>query len=167
MVDAKHADELRFLAGGGISGSQLRALDWTASPLGPPAGWPQSLRTAVKLMLNTRQPLSIFWGPEAIHLFNDAAAETFGAERRAGAMAQPGAIVWSEVWEVISPQIDQVMAGGGALIAKGWEAPIVLGKQQAALAPAGEFDMDLCEQPTIQQGIVGGSLRQIDGEASA
>jgi PAS domain S-box-containing protein len=125
MVDAKHADELRFLAGGGISGSQLRALDWTASPLGPPAGWPQSLRTAVKLMLNTRQPLSIFWGPEAIHLFNDAAAETFGAERRAGAMAQPGAIVWSEVWEVISPQIDQVMAGGGATWHENQVVPII------------------------------------------
>ena len=63
MTDAGHADELTFLAGGGLSGEQLRALDWAATPLGPPAQWPQNLRTAVKLMLNTRHPISIFWGP--------------------------------------------------------------------------------------------------------
>src|SRR5277367_3116354 len=65
-TDAQQADELKFLAGGGAAGAQLRALDWTSSPLGPPKGWPQSLRTAVKLMLNTRHPLSVFWGAEAI-----------------------------------------------------------------------------------------------------
>ena len=114
MPEAKHVDELRFLAGGGISGTQMRALDWEATPLGAPAVWPQSLRTAVKLMLNTRHPVSIFWGPDAIFLFNDAAAQSFGAERRAAAMAQPGAEVWREIWHVIGPQFDQVMAGDGA-----------------------------------------------------
>ena len=114
MTDARHADELRFLAGGGLSGEQLRALDWSATSLGPPAQWPQSLRTAVKLMLNTRHPISIFWGPDALHLFNDAAGQSFGAERRTAAMAQPGAIVWREIWDVIGPQFQQVMAGGPA-----------------------------------------------------
>src|SRR5580658_47474 len=114
MADPRNKDELKFLAGGGLSGLQLRTLDWTASPPGPPSGWPQSLRTAVKLMLHTRHPLSIFWGPEAIHLFNDAAAQSFGAERRATGMGQPGAILWSEIWDVIGPQFDKVMAGAGA-----------------------------------------------------
>lgn len=114
MTDAKHADELKFLAGGGLSGAQLRAIDWAATSLGPPAGWPQSLRTAVKLMLNTRHPVSIFWGPDGLHLFNDAAGQSFGAERRAASMAQPGAIVWREIWDVIGPQFEQVMAGGPA-----------------------------------------------------
>ena len=114
MTDARHADELRFLAGGGLSGEQLRALDWSATSLGPPAQWPQSLRTAVKLMLNTRHPISIFWGPDALHLFNDAAGQSFGTERRTAAMAQPGAFVWREIWNVIGPQFHQVMAGGPA-----------------------------------------------------
>jgi PAS domain S-box-containing protein len=125
VVDADQTDELKFLAGGGLSGTQLRAFDWTASPLGPPAGWPQSLRTAVKLMLNTRHPLSIFWGPEAIHLFNDAAGESYGAERRAAGMARPGAISWSEIWPVIGPQFDQVMAGRGATWHENQLVPII------------------------------------------
>ena len=114
MADVEPAGELKFLAGGGVSGTQLRAFDWSASPLGPPASWPQSLRTAVSLMLSTRHPVSIFWGCEATHLFNDAAGQSFGAERRAAAMAQPGAIVWREIWDVVGPQFDQVMAGGEA-----------------------------------------------------
>ena len=114
MADAEPAVAVNFLVGGGHAGAQLRALDWTETPLGPPAGWPQSLRTVVKLMLNTRHPISIFWGPDALHLFNDAAGQSYGAERRATAMAQPAAVVWSEIWDVIGPQFDQVMAGGAA-----------------------------------------------------
>ena len=125
MADAGHANGLRFLAGGGVAGAQLRALDWAATPLGPPPGWPQSLRTAAKLMLNTRHPVSIFWGPDALHLFNDAAGQSFGAERRAAAMAQPGAIVWSEIWDVIGPQFDQVMAGGPATWHENQLVPII------------------------------------------
>jgi PAS domain S-box-containing protein len=125
MADPKQTDGLRFLAGGGRSGMQLRAFDWTASPLGPPTGWSQSLRTAVKLMLNTRHPMSIFWGREAIHLFNDAAGKSFGAQRRAAGMAKPGAILWTEIWDVIGPQFDQVMAGGSATWHENQLVPII------------------------------------------
>ena len=114
MADAEHPDALRFLAGGGLAGAQLRALDWTVTPLGPPAGWSRSLRMAVKLMLSARYPVSIFWGPDGLHLFNDAAARSFCAEPQATAMAQPGAFACSEIWDVIGPQFNQVMAGGPA-----------------------------------------------------
>ena len=124
MTDALQADELKFLAGGGLSGTQLRAMDWMATPLGPPARWPQSLRTAVKLMLNTRHPILIFWGFEALLFFNDAAGQLFGAERGAIAMAQPGAIVWSDIWDVIGPQFEQVMAGGPAIWRENQLVPI-------------------------------------------
>ena len=125
MTETKQPDELKFLAGGGLAGAQLRGFDWTSSPLGPPAGWPQSLRTAVKLMLNTRHPLSIFWGPGALHLFNDAAGQSYGAERRSAAMARPAAMVWREIWDVIGPQFNQVIAGGGATWHENQLVPII------------------------------------------
>ena len=56
---------LDFLLEGGEMGALMRAHDWSASPLGAPAGWPQSLRTAVRLMLNTGHPMYIWWGPRA------------------------------------------------------------------------------------------------------
>ena len=61
-----------FLAGGGEMGALMRAHDWSASPLGKPETWPQSLRTAVRILLNTNHPMFIWWGEELIQFYNDA-----------------------------------------------------------------------------------------------
>lgn len=50
----------------------MRALDWSATPLGPPERWPQSLKTAVRIMLTSRQAMFVWWGEELINLYNDA-----------------------------------------------------------------------------------------------
>ena len=110
----KNGDEWRFLRDGGESGARMRAFDWASTSLGPPSRWPQSLRTSVRFMLTTRHPIFIFWGPESLCLFNDSYAQVMGAERRAGALGRPAREVWAEAWHVAGPQIDQVMAGGGA-----------------------------------------------------
>lgn len=110
----RSGNEVRFLNGGGDAGARIRGIDWSASPLGAPSGWPQSLRIAIRLMLDARHPLFIFWGPESVCFFNDAYALMIGAERREGAMGRPGKEVWGEIWDVIGPEIDGVLAGGSA-----------------------------------------------------
>ena len=95
-------------------GALMRGHDWAGSSLGAPAGWPQSLRTVVRLMLNTGHPMYVFWGPELACLYNDAYRESIGAERHPGSLGQCAREVWSEIWPVIGPQIDQVMSGRGA-----------------------------------------------------
>ena len=115
----------RFLGGGGAAGAAIRAHDWVATSLGPPDQWPQALRTAVRLMLNTRHPVFIFWGPEALCFFNDAYGPSIGAERRAHALGRPGREVWAEIWDVIGPQIKQVMSGGGATWHENHLVPII------------------------------------------
>lgn len=95
-------------------GAHMRAHDWSNSPLGPPQTWPQSLRIAVRLMLNTGHPMYIFWGPDLICLYNDAYSQSIGPERHPGSLGQPGRQVWGEIWDIIGPQIDQVMTGRGA-----------------------------------------------------
>ena len=95
-------------------GALTRALDWAATPLGPPEGWPPGLRTAVRLVLNTRHPMFLWWGPELIQLYNDAYRRTMGPERHPSALGQPGRACWAEIWDTIGPQIAFVMAGRGA-----------------------------------------------------
>jgi PAS domain S-box-containing protein len=95
-------------------GALMRAHDWQASPLGDPAGWPQSLRTAVRLVLNCGHPMYIFWGPELRCFYNDAYRQSIGPERHPGSLGQAGRPVWDEIWDIIGPQIDQVMGGRGA-----------------------------------------------------
>jgi PAS domain S-box-containing protein len=92
----------------------VRAHDWSATPLGRPETWPQSLRTAVRLLLNTNHPMLIWWGDELIQIYNDAYRQTMGPERHPSALGQRGRECWAEIWDVIAPQIERVMSGGGA-----------------------------------------------------
>src|ERR1700732_381567 len=103
-----------FLAGGGEMGALTRAYDWSASPLGLAETWPQSLRTALRILLNTNHPMFIWWGEELIQFYNDAYRQTMGPERHPSALGQRGRECWAEIWPIIGPQIEQVMRGGGA-----------------------------------------------------
>src|SRR5712672_2188626 len=103
-----------FLAGGGEMGALTRAYDWSASPLGKPETWPQSLRTTLRILLNTNHPMFIWWGEGLIQFYNDAYRQTMGPERHPSALGQGGRECWDEIWPIIGPQIEQVMSGGGA-----------------------------------------------------
>ena len=114
MLNVNKPSSADFLAGGGEMGALTRAYDWSATPLGPPENWPQSLRTAVRILLNTNHPMFIWWGPELIQFYNDAYRQTMGPERHPSALGQRGRECWAEIWDIIGPQIEQVMSGGGA-----------------------------------------------------
>ena len=90
------SSNLDFLADGGEMGRRMREKDWVATPLGAPMGWPQALRTAVRLLLNTGHPMYIFWGPDALCFYNDAYRASIGPERHPSSLGQPGRAVWAE-----------------------------------------------------------------------
>ena len=114
MLKINRPTSADFLAGGGEMGALTRAYDWSANPLGTPETWPQSLRTALRILLNTNHPMFIWWGPKLIQFYNDAYRQTMGPERHPSALGQGGRECWAEIWHVIGPQIEQVMSGGGA-----------------------------------------------------
>jgi PAS domain S-box-containing protein len=114
MLQINRPTSADFLAGGGEMGALTRAYDWSASSLGKPETWPQSLRTAVRILLNTNHPMFIWWSDELIQFYNDAYRQTMGPERHPSALGQGGRECWAEIWPIIGPQIEQVMSGGGA-----------------------------------------------------
>lgn len=93
-------------------GERMRATDWSSTALGPPETWPQGLRTAVRFLLNSGHPMYVWWGPDLLCFYNDAYSQSIGPERHPGSLGQPGRVVWDEIWDIIGPQIDQVMSGG-------------------------------------------------------
>ncbi len=101
---------LLFLAGGGELGALIRNHDWANNPLGPPAAWPQSLKTAVRIMLTSRQPIWVGWGPQLIYLYNDAYKSIIGG-RHPEALGMPTREVWKEIWSDIGPLLDTAMGG--------------------------------------------------------
>ena len=105
---------IAFLEGGGEMGSLIRHYDWEGSRLGRPERWPQPLRTVARLLLSSGHPIFIFWGPDHICLYNDSFVASLGPESHPAMLGQPGKAVWEDIWDIIGPQIDQVMSGGGA-----------------------------------------------------
>ena len=99
-----------FLAGGEEAGALMRALDWTATALGEPDGWPQTLKTLVAVILAGGQPMCIFWGPERTYLYNEQYTPILG-QKHPAAMGRAYFDVWPEVREAVSPLLDRVDAG--------------------------------------------------------
>ena len=97
-----------FLSGGGEMGARMRAFDWESTPLGPPERWSQSLKTAVRIMLTSRQPMFVWWGAELLNLYNDAYRSIVGG-KHPGALGTPARIVWREIWDQILPRAESAM----------------------------------------------------------
>ncbi len=95
-------------------GKRIRAFPWDTTPLGHPASWPGSLRSAVSICLNANFPTAIYWGPDLRLLYNDAWAP-IPAERHPAALGQPGKVVWTDIWHIVGPQFQQVLDTGEAV----------------------------------------------------
>ncbi|RQP21953.1 ATP-binding protein [Piscinibacter terrae] len=104
--------ETTFLAGGGELGSLMRAHDWSSTPLGPPKDWPRSLKTVVRIMLTSSQPIWIGWGEQLLYLYNDPYKSIIGG-KHPHALGQPTSVVWREIWTEIQPLLDSAMNGDG------------------------------------------------------
>jgi PAS domain S-box-containing protein len=115
----------QFLAGGGEMGELTRAKDWSKTPVGEPENWPQSLRTTLGIVLNSKFPMFLWWGPELICFYNDAYRLSLGESGKhpdiLGVRAEEA---WPEIWEIIKPLIDQVLAGGESTWAEDQLIPI-------------------------------------------
>src|SRR5579871_4593130 len=106
--------ETDFLAGSAEMGGRIRAFDWTRTPLGPIDSWPQSLKTSVSLILGSRHPMWIGWGPEMTFLYNDAYLHVLGYAKHPRALGRPAAEVWAEIWDVCGPLANKVFESGEA-----------------------------------------------------
>lgn len=91
--------------------ARVRAMDWSRTPIGPIENWPESLRVAVDLCLNSRFPMHVWWGTELINIYNDGHIPVLG-KRHPDALGQPAAKVWAEVWPLLAPQVEAVMLRG-------------------------------------------------------
>ena len=104
-----------FLSKGGEMGALTRAKDWSKTIVGSVETWPQSLRTTLGLLLNSKFPMFLFWGPEHICFYNDAYRPSLGNEgKHPSILGQRGVDSWPEIWDFIKPLIDQVLIEGEA-----------------------------------------------------
>ena len=110
-----------LFANGGEMAARMQAFDWSKSSLGPAESWPQSLRTAIRIMLTSKFAMWMAWGPELIFFCNDAYLPTVGLKRDwvLGARSDK---VWEEIWPDIGPRIGSVLNTGQAT----WDESLLL-----------------------------------------
>jgi len=94
-------------------GERIRALDWASTPLGPAASWPQSLRSAISILLPSKAQICMFWGPDFVKLYNDAYIPVLG-NKHGSVLGRPGRDVWPEIWDVLGPLLKGVIDTGEA-----------------------------------------------------
>jgi PAS domain S-box-containing protein len=100
--------------------ARIAGHDWAASPLGPIAGWPPALRTALGMVLNSRFPSFLCWGRDFISFHNDAYLPILGDKT---ALGRPFREVWSEAWATVGPIAERAWAGEASYFE---DLPVVL-----------------------------------------
>ncbi len=101
----------------GEMGALMRAVDWSATPLGPVEHWPSSLRSTLGVCLNSQVPMMIWWGPELITLYNDAYRPMLGVRKHPRVLGRPAGECWRDLWNVIGPMIEGALWRGEATFA--------------------------------------------------
>ncbi|WP_089157651.1 SpoIIE family protein phosphatase [Micromonospora sp. NBS 11-29] len=103
-------------------GPDLARVDWSTHPLGQPQTWPQSLRTAVRILLSSRFPMWMAWGPELTFFCNAAYRRDTLGRKYPWALGRPANQVWAEIWADIGPRVDTVLRTGEAT----WDEGLLL-----------------------------------------
>jgi PAS domain S-box-containing protein len=103
-------------------GLDLAAVDWSSTPLGPVDGWPQSLRTAVNIVLSSQFSMWMGWGPELTFFCNAAYRRDTLGRKYPWALGRPASEVWAEIWTDIGPRVDRVISTGEST----WDEALML-----------------------------------------
>ncbi|NML16480.1 PAS domain S-box protein [Azohydromonas caseinilytica] len=94
----------------GLMARLMAQVDWAATPLGPRAAWPRELACMVDVMLRSRQPMALAWGPRRIFLYNDAHIPLC-AGRHPAALGAPLHRVWGPAWPALAPSVEAAWRG--------------------------------------------------------
>ncbi|MEJ8802797.1 ATP-binding protein [Pontibacter sp. H249] len=105
-----------LFAGNSQMHRQIREFNWAESVLGPVEDWPQSLKTAIHIILGSDYPMAIWWGEEMI-MFNNDAYMKFMGNKQASSLGRPAKAMWEDIWEVVGPMFHKVLQTGEAWFA--------------------------------------------------
>ncbi|HEU4851470.1 MAG TPA: ATP-binding protein [Telluria sp.] len=100
--------------GDGEMVERVNRLDWAATPAGASDTWPEGIRTAVSIALNSTFQLVVLAGRDMVYVYNDASRSIFGA-KHPWALGRPAEEVWDEIWPTIGPMLHSVFETGHAL----------------------------------------------------
>ena len=112
------------IRGSGRMADFIRSHDWSSTPLGPVEDWSEALLLAANLMLSCAFPSLVFWSEELVQLYNDAFIPLL-AERHPLGLGQRAQECWWDAWQIVGPNLKQVMKDGETVFHENTIVPIV------------------------------------------
>ncbi len=100
----------RWPTASGHMAERIRKHDWASTPVGHILSWPQSLRTAVDLILGSPMAMLALWGPKLVQIYNDGYCGIMAARHPAG-LGQMTEQCWPDAWPLNSPIYEAVLRG--------------------------------------------------------
>jgi len=100
-----------FLKGGGETGALIHSGDWKKILPENFTEWPSNLCFTLSLLLHSKSPMFLFWGPDFTLFYNDAYIPALAANNlHPWALGKKGEDVWSQNWSFIKPELDLVLS---------------------------------------------------------
>jgi signal transduction histidine kinase/PAS domain-containing protein len=116
--------------------------------------WPQSLRTAVDVVIGSAFPSIVLWGPDLVEVYNDGYIPVHGA-KHPWALGRPTRDVWPEVWHLNEPLFRRALAGETVSVT---DAPYALARNGPDAPPADIFATISFSPVHDERGGAGGVL---------
>ncbi|NBA96309.1 PAS domain-containing sensor histidine kinase [Pseudomonas sp. R5(2019)] len=104
---------------------KVRAFDWGSTSLGPMHSWPAALRIAVDMLLVSKFPGCLVWGPELLAIYNDGFRPILGDKPEA--LGRRFDDIWAEAWDTIGPIALKAYRGEATFIEN---FPLVVNRNQ-------------------------------------
>ncbi len=116
VAKTENIGAMPFIPRKGEMARLIIAHDWMQTSLGDPERWPQSLKTTLSILINSKFPTVLFWGEDLICFYNDAFRPSLGIEgKHPWSLGKKGEVMWAEIWPIIKPWLDQVLSGGESI----------------------------------------------------
>lgn len=106
-------------------GKRIREFDWSATEVGARSTWPQTLKTSVDIVVNSKFPMLLLWGNNLIQFYNDAFRSSLDDEKHPAALARSVYHSWPERKEAIERVVNYVRTTGDAFHVEDKLIPIV------------------------------------------
>jgi PAS domain S-box-containing protein len=121
----------------------INGFDWSTTAMGALHGWPETLRSAIRIMLASPVPMVMLMGPTGVLIYNDGYA-VFAEQRHPGILGKEVAQAWPEIAEFNLAILGRVLAG----------ETLSLTDQKMTLNRKGQFEdlwLDLDYSPVLDE----------------
>lgn len=92
-----------------------RAIDWSATPLGPLESWSREFRQVANLLMKNPHPAALFWGHDLTMMYNEAYRDVVAGRKHPALMGTGFKGPFSETWDSLAELFTRCAQTGNSI----------------------------------------------------